>query len=304
MKNTESSMVIFERAAVMLVEADTIQKARELKSMALTAGEWAKRKGMGEAAIAHCRSYALEAERKMGEMLAATDRAKAGRPPKLVTAGNRLSEPTITELGLSKRESAEAQKLAALPVVRFEALRAGVTTRKEAMNPTHVGHNSGENEWYTPTEFTKAAWVVMGSIDCDPASSRVANKTIGAGVFFDADQDGLKQKWNGNVWMNPPYAQPLISQFSAAVVEKFKAGEIKQACVLVNNATETGWFQGMLASASAVCFVKGRIKFIDCDGKASGAPLQGQVVIYLGKKVVHFSTAFQTFGPVLFHEPI
>ena len=33
---------------------------------ALTAAEWAKRKNMCEEAIQHCRSYALEAERKMG----------------------------------------------------------------------------------------------------------------------------------------------------------------------------------------------------------------------------------------------
>lgn len=304
MKNTCSSMVIFERAAMLLIEADTIQKARELKLMALTAGEWAKRKGMGEAAIAHCRSYALEAERKMGEMLALTDRANAARDRKKAELPRVIPPPTLKEIGVSKRESAEAQKLAALPVVRFEALKLGKTSRKEAFNPTHVGHNSGKNEWYTPTEFIESARRAMGSIDCDPASSGVANKRVGAVVFFDAKQDGLKQEWKGNIWMNPPYAQPLISKFSAAVVEKFRAGEIKQACVLVNNATETGWFQGMLASASAVCFVKGRIKFLDPKGNPGGAPLQGQAVIYLGKKAAHFSTAFQTFGPVLFHEPI
>ena len=42
----------------MLAEADTIQKAKELKSLALTAAEWAKRKNMGAEAIEYCRSYA------------------------------------------------------------------------------------------------------------------------------------------------------------------------------------------------------------------------------------------------------
>ncbi len=87
----------------------------------------------------------------------------------------------------------------------------------------------------------------MGSIDCDPASAEIANRTVKATVYFTKEQDGLKQKWNGNVWMNPPYAQPLMSQFAAAVAAKFAGGEIKQACVLVNNATETESFIVMVA---------------------------------------------------------
>jgi len=112
----DNSLVIFTRAALMLAEADTIQKAKELKSLALTAAEWAKRKNMGEEAIQHCRSYAFEAERKMGEMLAATAEDKS----RTVRGGDRKSKspevtlkPTLSELGVTKRESAEAQKLAA-----------------------------------------------------------------------------------------------------------------------------------------------------------------------------------------------
>ena len=116
----------------MLLEADTIQKAKELKSIALTAAEWAKRKNMGEAAIQHCRSYALEAERKMGQMLAATDRNKGAKPGK---TGNKAlpllddTQPTLADLGLTKRESAEAQMLAELPAEDFELLRSGKTTK-------------------------------------------------------------------------------------------------------------------------------------------------------------------------------
>ena len=111
-----TSIAIFSKAAVMLAEADTIQKAKELKSLALTAAEWAKRKNMGEEAIQHCRSYALEAERKMGQMLiegkAAGEVAKQGRPKNL-TAGKVI--PTkCDDVGISWRESAEAQMLAAL----------------------------------------------------------------------------------------------------------------------------------------------------------------------------------------------
>lgn len=129
-----NSLAIFSRAAEMLAEADTIQKAKELKDLSLTAGEWAKRKGMGEDAIQHCRSYALQAEIRLGELLAATDRAPAGRPSKSVTACNQLTGiPTLSDLGISKRESTEAQRLAALPKPQQEAICSGDKTRTEAM---------------------------------------------------------------------------------------------------------------------------------------------------------------------------
>lgn len=111
---SQNSVVIFQKASQMLAEADTIQKARELKNLALTAADWARRKGMGEEAINYAKSYALEAERKMGEMLRETERATGGRPHK--TGSPVLPvETTIHSLGLSKRESAEAQRLASLP---------------------------------------------------------------------------------------------------------------------------------------------------------------------------------------------
>ena len=172
----------------------------------------------------------------------------------------------------------------------------------EILGKAHVSHNSGNNEWYTPAEFIAAARDAMGTIDTDPASSDIANRTVKASTFYTADDDGLKKPWRGSVWMNPPYAQPLIAQFSDAVSEKYDTKEIKRACVLVNNATETGWFQRMLRSACAVCFLKGRVRFIDPDGNPSGAPLQGQAVLYFGDNPHRFARAFADLGCVLMRE--
>lgn len=101
--------------------------------------------------------------------------------------------------------------------------------------------------------------------------------------------------------MNPPYAQPLMGDFAEAVASKFESGEIEQACILVNNATETQWFQRMLSTAGAVCFPKSRIKFIDPEGRPSGAPLQGQAIIYMGGNIDAFTEHFCSEGVVLCH---
>jgi ParB family chromosome partitioning protein len=138
--------------------------------------------------------------------------------------------------------------------------------------------------------------MVMGGIDCDPASSTTANEIVKASTFYTKDDNGLTRPWRGNIWLNPPYSHPLVSDFADAVVSRYEHGEIRQACVLVNNASETKWFQHLLESCSALCIVKGRIKFM---GPKGGTPLQGQSIFYFGNVPLAFTAVFRKFGTVV-----
>lgn len=169
---------------------------------------------------------------------------------------------------------------------------------RETLEPPpmpHVSYNSGNNEWYTPPEYIAAACEVMGGIDLDPASSEIANRIVGAGTFYTAEDDGLAKAWSGRVWMNPPYASELIGAFTGKLAGSVRAGAVPTAIVLVNNATETGWFGDVIGVASAVCFPRSRVRFWQPDGRTS-APLQGQAIIYIGPEPERFREVFGAFG--------
>ena len=174
----------------------------------------------------------------------------------------------------------------------------------------HVANATNNIERYTPSEYIEAAREVMGGIDLDPASCEVANLTVKATRFFDITTDGLTQPWEGRIWLNPPYARGLINRFVDKLREEFFVHKrVTEAIVLVNNATETPWFQNMAREASAICFPSSRIRFFEpVEGKngavesvrIKGSPLQAQAIFYFTRKGrVAFIDRFMEFGIVL-----
>ena len=62
-----------------------------------------------------------------------------------------------------------------------------------------------DQELITNSDLVSAAHSLMGDIDLDVASSKVANEYVSATNFFTPQDDGLnEQKWFGKVYLFPP----------------------------------------------------------------------------------------------------
>jgi len=198
-----------------------------------------------------------------------------------------MKQPRVSDLGkrLSRPEKYRSRLLGA----EYRAAMLDVADNVRGTQGT------GENEWFTPAEYIELARGVLGEIDLDPATHDEAQKTIKAARYFTKADDGLKREWHGRVWLNPPYAQPLIADFVSKMCAERRAGRVTAAIMLTHNYTDTAWFHDAASVADVICFTRGRVKFYEPDG-ATAAPTQGQAFFYFGSEIEVFAAAFRAIG--------
>ena len=192
---SDSVIISMTRASMALAEAVTVGQTKMLIDVACAAEIYSKRHHLSEEAIGRATSVKVEATRKLGEILMATPKATAHLAPSVGSkrVPTRNDAPTLAELGLSKKESAVAQKLAALPEKQFEQVRLGNVTIAKAIaavdstpkpqpenpKPVVIDAPNPEDEEFTELDAAhdqiqelQAALVVanIGSADSDEAA--------------------------------------------------------------------------------------------------------------------------------------
>jgi ParB family chromosome partitioning protein len=192
-------------------------------------------------------------------------------------------------------ETGEIAVSAAAEIARLPKEEQAEAVEQKTVNRTSF---TGNNEWFTPPEYVELARKVLGTIQVDPASHPEAQRTVKAKTFFTEADNGLAQKWCGKVWLNPPYAQPAIGDFAEKMIAEREAGRVSEAIMLTHNYTDTAWFQKLASAATAICFTRGRIKFVSPDGRVA-APTQGQAFFYFGARLQTFTAHFADVGFVV-----
>jgi hypothetical protein len=94
---------------------------------------------------------------------------------------------------------------------------------------------------------------------------------------YTIEDDGLIQPWFGRVWCNPPYGKEMVP-FLERMVTHGPGG-----VVLIFARTETkAFFDYVWDRASAILFIKGRLKFHYPDGKEGESAGSPSVLIAYG----------------------
>lgn len=130
---------------------------------------------------------------------------------------------------------------------------------------SHQSQKMMKDEWLTPPEIVQC----LGEFDLDPCSP-INRPWATAKKHFTILDDGLKQKWEGRVFMNPPYGRMTDAWL-------WKLSRHGNGIALIFARTETEmFFNHVWGKATALLFLKGRLFFYHVDGtKAkhnSGAP--------------------------------
>lgn len=141
------------------------------------------------------------------------------------------------------------------------------------MNTLFEKSINSTDEWYTPKEIIDS----LGEFDLDPCAPLFPLWNT-AKVMYNKNDDGLTKEWKGRVWLNPPYSRPLIELFVK------KMAEHNNGIALLYNRCDSKMFQDVIfETATAMLFMRNRIKFFRPDGTRGGSPGCGSILIAFGQ---------------------
>ena len=147
----------------------------------------------------------------------------------------------------------------------FDGLDQPAAVRSKGMTG-HQSHAMISDQWLTPPEIIAA----LGPFDLDPCAAPEPRPWPTAGRHVTPPGNGLAARWDGRVWLNPPYGDKIG-------IWTGRLARHGHGTALLFARTETTWFiETVWQQAAAALFLHGRLFFCRPDGSRapnnSGAP--------------------------------
>lgn len=128
------------------------------------------------------------------------------------------------------------------------------------------------NEYATPPELWRPLARAVDGFDLDPCSG--AESTPIAPTRYTEADDGLRQAWHGDVFVNPPWSSNGDASAKERWLSKCRAeanrDAVESVIVVLPSDTSAGWFHDHVMAAGVVCFYgPGRLSFVGADRNPS-----------------------------------
>jgi hypothetical protein len=191
---------------------------------------------------------------------------------------------------------------------------------------------AGSVNWQTPPEILALVERANGGkVDLDPCAG--ATTQIGTKNYRPVSHDGLKEPWEGTVFVNCPFGTSFVDeagrviglqQFQALAKHQSRAElakiwrrqtmldfALKAAAEsrkwarsifwLSKSATETRALQHLFGRATGVCHPATRVNYVDAEtGKAQKGATFPSIIIHIGEEgTAAFREVFANYGAVL-----
>lgn len=161
---------------------------------------------------------------------------------------------------------------------------------------THEPQASANVDWYTPKWIFERLGI---EFDLDPCQPEGGIEWIPAKKHYSIRENGLRQLWNGRVWLNPPYGKLTSAWLLRMHLHR-------NGMALLFARTDCAWFHEFVAKADAILFLQGRLGFVDSLGApaGSGRAACGSMLVAWGKENIQALEAMRDIGHLVYNQTL
>lgn len=121
---------------------------------------------------------------------------------------------------------------------------------------------SNKDDWETPKDLYESLNNEF-HFNLDPCCSK---DTAKCSSFYTIEDDGLCKRWEGNVFMNPPYGRQIVNWIKKAKEESNNGATV--VC-LVPARTDTKWWHNYCMKSTEIRLLTRRLTFEGANNKAT-----------------------------------